>query len=136
MDQAKWRRIKVQFLVSLVCLRGATAPALAQRGDMNCDGVVSAHDISRFVEALLGAGSVEGCDISNADMNADGLIDGRDTQGFVARLLQGPCSGGATDCGGVCTNTAFDPMNCGGCGIVCNEPGSECCFGGLCQSCW
>jgi stigma-specific protein Stig1 len=42
-----------------------------------------------------------------------------------------PCPGGGTFCNGICTNISFDPLNCGGCGIVCAA--GEACFGGVCQ---
>lgn len=48
----------------------------------------------------------------------------------------GPCSGctrpcqGGTFCSGVCTNTQFDPRNCGRCGNVC--PPNQSCQNGTC----
>jgi hypothetical protein len=38
------------------------------------------------------------------------------------------CPEGQADCGGICTDVSFDPLNCGGCGIVC-ESGGMCDFG-------
>jgi hypothetical protein len=38
------------------------------------------------------------------------------------------CTGGKTSCGGACVDTSTDPMNCGGCGVVCNTT----CTGGVC----
>lgn len=42
------------------------------------------------------------------------------------------CPLGETNCGTYCSNTQFDPLNCGGCGAVCNVPGGEICFNGAC----
>lgn len=39
------------------------------------------------------------------------------------------CNGGQVACGGKCVDTATDPMNCGGCGSVCNTQ----CVAGVCQ---
>lgn len=116
-------------LIATLC--GPVTSIHAEQGDLNCDGAVSTTDIPIFVDALLGIGGLGSCDVNRADMNADGQINGRDTQQFVHRLFLYPCSGGATWCNGVCTNTAFDPLNCGSCGIVC----PQCCFGGVCQEC-
>jgi hypothetical protein len=44
------------------------------------------------------------------------------------------CPGGTQICFGVCTNVAFDPQNCGDCGVVCAA--GETCSGGVCQSPW
>jgi len=40
------------------------------------------------------------------------------------------CTGGTTDCGGMCVDTRFDPANCGGCGMAC--AGGEVCLSGTC----
>jgi hypothetical protein len=44
------------------------------------------------------------------------------------------CTGGTVKCGNACTNTAFDPQNCGACGTTC--PGAPnaaaSCAGGAC----
>jgi hypothetical protein len=42
----------------------------------------------------------------------------------------GPVCPGATLCNGVCTNTSFDPANCGTCGHACNQ--GEFCSAGNC----
>jgi hypothetical protein len=39
------------------------------------------------------------------------------------------CPEGEVNCGGVCTDPAFDPLNCGGCGVNC---GADPCVGGVC----
>lgn len=62
-------------------------PAPATPGDMNCDGAVNTADVPHFADALLGAPSFGGCEVSRADMNADSAIDGRDAQPFIAALL-------------------------------------------------
>jgi hypothetical protein len=41
-----------------------------------------------------------------------------------------PCPAGQTLCSGVCTNTRYDPRNCGACGVVCNA--SMYCMNGGC----
>src|SRR5205823_3830031 len=78
------------------------SPAVAQRGDMNCDGRLSAADVPLFVEALVNPGTFAGCDLNRADMNADSVIDGLDIQPFVAALLAPQCPGGLTMCFGTC----------------------------------
>jgi hypothetical protein len=61
------------------------------RGDLNCDGVVSAADIDPFVLALSGEAAylaqVDGCDWLNADCNADGQVTAADIDPFVAALV-------------------------------------------------
>ncbi len=89
------------------------SPAMAQSGDMNCDGAFDIADIPLFVEAMLPAGGFGGCDINRADMNTDTLIDGRDTQAFVAALLAPPCPGGQTLCFGVCHDLRNEISFCG-----------------------
>src|SRR5690242_8862931 len=37
---------------------------------------------------------------------------------------------GSTLCNGICTNTSFDPINCGSCGHACNQ--GEVCSAGQC----
>jgi hypothetical protein len=41
------------------------------------------------------------------------------------------CAPPTQECGGVCVDTSSDPVNCGGCGVVC-QPGQSC-VNGLCQ---
>jgi len=44
----------------------------------------------------------------------------------------GVCPGGQTSCSGTCTDTKFDPANCGACGTACKA--DEVCNGGTCAS--
>lgn len=127
--------IVVVCTANMLAILAPASVARAQPGDMNCDGVVGSADVPLFVEALLGVSSFGGCDVGRGDMNGDSFVNALDTQGFIAALLGPACSGGSTWCSGVCTNTAFDPMNCGGCGIECDDPNMGCCSGGICQSC-
>ena len=55
------------------------------------------------------------------------LIAITSSTGCTIVTQQGGC---AADCNGVCTDTASDPNNCGGCGLACN-PG-DFCQGGQC----
>ena len=41
-----------------------------------------------------------------------------------------PCMPGQMLCGAACIDVVTDPMNCGGCGLVCPGPGA--CMGGMC----
>lgn len=126
------RRLRIVLLASaLTTVWSLVSPAMAQSGDMNCDGAVNIADIPLFVDALLATGGFGGCDINRADMNADTQIDGRDTQAFVAALIQPPCPPGTTLCSGQCVYLPEDPQNCGSCGNVC--PLSTSCLGGSCQ---
>jgi hypothetical protein len=43
--------------------------------------------------------------------------------------MQVSCDGGLASCGGKCVDTSTDPMNCGGCGSICNTQ----CVKGICQ---
>lgn len=49
----------------------------------------------------------------------------------------GGCTGAMASCGGVCTDTANDPKNCGGCGKVCpaSDAGAGQCVASKCTSC-
>ena len=130
----KSRRVNIVLVATAFAAVGSLAsPAMAQRGDVNCDGAVDANDIAPFVLALIDpdayAAAYPNCDINRADLNSDGLINGLDTQALVDAVLASPCPAGLTLCGGVCTNTLFDPNNCGGCGIVCPVT----CSGGVCH---
>ena len=51
----------------------------------------------------------------------------------MSGVCQANCSGSETVCGGLCTNTSFDPSNCGTCGNSCAfAQGSAACAGGGC----
>src|SRR3989442_658585 len=91
-------------IAALISIALLPCTALAQRGDMNCDGTLSAADVPLFIEALVNPGTFGGCDLNRADMNADSVIDGLDIQPFVAALLAPPCPPGLTPCGGTCVD--------------------------------
>ncbi len=61
-------------------------------GDVNCDGLVNAHDIDPFVLALVDPEEYKiaypGCLLTSADCNGDGLVNTFDIDPFV-RLLTG-----------------------------------------------
>jgi hypothetical protein len=51
----------------------------------------------------------------------------------MSGICQANCSASQMVCGGLCTNTAFDPSNCNTCGNVCSfSHGSAACLGGGC----
>lgn len=74
---------------------GFTVEAML-RGDLNCDGAVTADDVSHFVQALLDPAAYDtdhdgapypACQRSRADVNEDALEDGGDIQAFADALL-------------------------------------------------
>ena len=64
-------------------------------GDLNCDGVVGASDISPFVLALTDptgyAQQYPGCSLFRGDLNEDGAVNGSDVARFVACLIGSGC---------------------------------------------
>lgn len=69
------------------------------RGDLNCDGVLSAADIPHFTQAILDSATYVAdhdgnpyppCQRSHADLNEDTRVDGLDIQYFVNALLPPP----------------------------------------------
>ncbi len=50
---------------------------------------------------------------------------------IVTNMCAASCGGGQTACSGVCTNTSFDPTNCGVCGMACAA--REACVTGTCR---
>ncbi|MBI2395651.1 MAG: hypothetical protein HYV09_39160 [Deltaproteobacteria bacterium] len=72
--------------------------------------------------ALLFAFGV-GCGGSSTTLPAEGVDAGGDGGG-------GGCPSAQTLCGGSCTNTKFDPANCGACGTACGA--GEVCVAGAC----
>lgn len=63
------------------------------RGDLNCDGVVDAQDVSAMSLGLIDpvgyAIAYPDCNLQQGDLNRDGSTDGRDLAGFVGLLLGG-----------------------------------------------
>ena len=132
-DTARPQRLPASIsacIAALISVAMLPSTALAQSGDMNCDGSFNIADMPLFVEALLATGSFGGCDINRANMNCDGLIDGRDTQAFVAKLLAPPCPGHYIWCNGGCVDPWTNVGHCGCCGNICG--GGETCQGGVC----
>ncbi|MFH2007859.1 MAG: hypothetical protein ABI333_14850 [bacterium] len=72
--------------------------------------------ISLIMVALLAA-----CGPTQASGNDNGNTN---TQG---------CNPGETECSGACVNTLIDPLNCGGCGVLC-MPGELCDGSGNCST--
>lgn len=71
----------------------------AIRGDLNCDGYVTAADIPHFVQALIDPAGYDAdhdgdpypvCQRVRADISEDTREDGTDIQGFVNALLASP----------------------------------------------
>lgn len=60
-------------------------------GDVDCDGVITASDISPFVNALLNptlyASRFPDCERATADINGDGSVDASDISPFVRTFL-------------------------------------------------
>ena len=87
------------FAIILVIAALVAVPAgLADgwpRGDLNCDGAVSAFDIDPFVLALTDAEAYAAvypdCDAGLADTNCDGLVNAFDIAPFVTCLTNGDC---------------------------------------------
>jgi hypothetical protein len=59
----------------------------------------------------------------NGSMHAAQIV-GPPTEGMILTCADA----GLADCGGVCADTLTDPVNCGGCGVVCG-PGWSCVSG-------
>lgn len=69
---------------------------------------------------------VAGCDDDSPDPGTDSGVP----PGVDAGPGGGTCTGGTTDCGGMCVDTRFDPANCGGCGTACGA--AEVCLSSTC----
>lgn len=130
-DNKSWPRRLVLPFTTLALAASVLPPvAWAQRGDMNCDGIVSTADVPLLIDALLASPNFNGCDLNRADTNGDSRIDGGDLQAFVGMLLAPVCPPPLTYCGG-CVDTTYNNGHCGGCGIVCGS--QETCVGGVCE---
>jgi hypothetical protein len=85
--------------------------------------------LSLFLTAASLA-SWAGCASSTSDSFADDGAGGSDSSGSTSTATGGDACPGATLCGESCTNTAFDPNNCGACGTAC--PAGQVCSNGAC----
>ena len=81
----------------------------------------------------VGTGAACGIRFADADGGPDEMTVGGEQDGGGA--LGCFADGGVTDqcpslglvcCGQVCSNTASDPHNCGGCGVQCEAPNGAC----------
>lgn len=57
-------------------------------GDVNCDGVVTASDISALFAYVMNAGSLSAEALRNADVNGDGTVDSTDAS-LLAQMVFG-----------------------------------------------
>lgn len=95
---------------------GDCAPGLVLVGNM----CVPAQDVNVDVLGSDAEGGTDGQsgDATNADRvlgdspNGDGQTGDTSTDAFS-------CDDGLTYCSGMCVDTTSDPLNCGGCGIIC-----------------
>ena len=87
---------------------------------------LTALSLSMTVAALA---TWAGCASSTTDSFAGGGSGGSDSSGSTSTATGGDACPGATLCGDACTNTAFDPSNCGACGHDC---GGGTCDLGVC----
>lgn len=71
-----------------------TVAAAPTAGDVNCDGVLDAADVTALVVALTDptayGTNYPGCPILRGDMDHNGLVDGADVEGFVDSLYGPP----------------------------------------------
>ena len=86
---------------------------------------------------VLGMALVTGCSDSERRTSGDGGTGGVDFGGVDLGGVGTDGGGGGgcgalPVCGGACTDTRFDPMNCGGCGTICGV--GEVCNSGACAS--
>ncbi len=57
-------------------------------GDVNCDGAVTASDISTLFAYIMNAGSISAEGYANADINGDGIVDATDAS-LLAQMVFG-----------------------------------------------
>ncbi len=65
-----------------------TLPSLSVPGDVNCDGVVTASDISALFAYVMNAGALSPEALANADVNGDGNVDATDAS-LLAQMVFG-----------------------------------------------
>ncbi len=100
--------------------------------------VVMASVAALLVGACAGRTELDPADLSGRP-DAGTTTSARDGGGRDAALGRPPserdaaastCPSGSALCGGICTDVAYDPNNCGGCGMVCSV--GELCSAGAC----
>ncbi len=86
----------------------------------------------------------DGCETDLTANEHCGTCDNACTQPDFCRQGEcvDQCPDGTTNCGGVCADLDTDPLNCGGCGVVCsfNHASADClaggCSMGVCNAGW
>jgi hypothetical protein len=107
---------------------GACSGELIEPIDQDGDGYISVQCGGMDCDDLnydIYPGAPELCD-DGLDNNCDGEID----ENCGATCPDSPCSPGETCCNELCTDTMYDPNNCGDCGVVCQM--DEVCEMGIC----
>jgi hypothetical protein len=95
--------------------------------DQDGDGYCAADDCDDG-DPTVNPGAFEICD--GLDNDCDGQID--DGVHCAVCRTDSECVAGQSCCGGVCTELATDPINCGACDMACAA--GETCLDGFCQS--
>lgn len=79
--------------------------------------------------SMIACGGSDGT-VGDAGLFETGMQDGTTgMDGGGDGMMMTSCDAGQTACNGVCVDTSSDPMNCGGCGSICNTK----CTNGICQ---
>ncbi|MBQ2518339.1 MAG: hypothetical protein II536_05875, partial [Clostridia bacterium] len=78
-------RLRVRNRAEIVVTHASVSDLI---GDVNCDGVVTASDISALFAYVMNAGSLSGQALVNADINGDGKVDATDAS-LIAQMVFG-----------------------------------------------
>ena len=85
-------RVTVEYANGSVILIPLLELRIAERGDMNADGVIDANDIEAFILALFDPAAYEQRypdipRVAIGDMNLDGVLNTGDIEGFIGALF-------------------------------------------------